>query len=85
MRSVRAFEPLAASHWSKYYKINYYYSMPWHSFHTIIITILFRLIFLGIYAIELVIKLIARGGALHQFAYLRDPWNWLDLIILIAG
>ncbi len=26
----------------------------------------------------MVLKIFARGFAMHKHAYLRDPWNWLD-------
>lgn len=22
---------------------------------------------------------------MHKFAYLRDPWNWLDFVVVILG
>jgi hypothetical protein len=37
------------------------------------------------FTIECVFKIIAYGLALHQKAYLRDGWNWLDLIVVIVG
>lgn len=43
----------------------------------------FRLIFLIIFILELAIKVIARGFLLEKFTYLRDPWNWFDLYIII--
>ena len=27
-------------------------------------------------------KVIARGFILNKFTYLRDPWNWLDFIVV---
>nr|CAB3265895.1 sodium channel protein type 4 subunit alpha B-like [Phallusia mammillata] len=41
-------------------------------------------VFTAIYVIEAAIKIITRGFALHQFSYLRDPWNWLDFIVIMA-
>ncbi|EDV26565.1 uncharacterized protein TRIADDRAFT_22887 [Trichoplax adhaerens] len=37
------------------------------------------------YTIEMLLKIVARGFISHQFAYLRDPWNWLDFFIVIMG
>ncbi|XP_021360506.1 sodium channel protein 1 brain-like isoform X2 [Mizuhopecten yessoensis] len=42
-------------------------------------------VFLGIYTIELVVKCIARGFILYRFTYLRDPWNWLDFIVIVSA
>jgi hypothetical protein len=32
-------------------------------------------IFLGLYAVECVLKIIAKGFVLQPYSYLRDPWN----------
>ncbi|XP_061443234.1 sodium channel protein type 5 subunit alpha-like [Rhineura floridana] len=39
--------------------------------------------FTVIYTAEFAIKVVARGFALNEFTYLRDPWNVLDLFVLI--
>ncbi|EGW00834.1 Sodium channel protein type 11 subunit alpha [Cricetulus griseus] len=39
-------------------------------------------IFTGIYILEAVIKILARGFILDEFSFLRDPWNWLDFIVI---
>ncbi|XP_077555665.1 sodium voltage-gated channel paralytic isoform X7 [Haemaphysalis longicornis] len=39
-------------------------------------------IFTTIYTFESFIKMMARGFILEQFTYLRDPWNWLDFIVI---
>jgi len=41
--------------------------------------------FTAIYTMEMVLKIIAKGFILHKFAYLRDPWNWLDFIVVTLG
>ena len=41
--------------------------------------------FMFIFLIEAVIKILAMGFVLHKYAYLRDPWNVLDFIIVISG
>ncbi|KAL6065358.1 hypothetical protein STEG23_005988, partial [Scotinomys teguina] len=41
-----------------------------------------RYIFTGIYILEAVIKILARGFILDEFSFLRDPWNWLDFIVI---
>nr|XP_039264940.1 sodium channel protein type 3 subunit alpha-like isoform X4 [Styela clava]XP_039264941.1 sodium channel protein type 3 subunit alpha-like isoform X4 [Styela clava]XP_039264942.1 sodium channel protein type 3 subunit alpha-like isoform X4 [Styela clava]XP_039264944.1 sodium channel protein type 3 subunit alpha-like isoform X4 [Styela clava]XP_039264945.1 sodium channel protein type 3 subunit alpha-like isoform X4 [Styela clava] len=40
-------------------------------------------VFTAIYCFEAAIKIIGRGFILHRFAYLRDPWNWLDFIVIV--
>ncbi|XP_028623112.1 sodium channel protein type 11 subunit alpha [Grammomys surdaster] len=39
-------------------------------------------IFIGIYILEAVIKILARGFIVDEFSFLRDPWNWLDFIVI---
>ena len=43
----------------------------------------FRYIFMAIYVIEATIKIIGRGFVLHHLSYLRDPWNWIDFVIIV--
>ncbi|KAF6362161.1 sodium voltage-gated channel alpha subunit 9 [Rhinolophus ferrumequinum] len=39
--------------------------------------------FTGIYTFESLIKILARGFCIGQFTFLRDPWNWLDFIVIV--
>lgn len=41
-----------------------------------------RYIFTIIYTIEALIKCLARGFILEKYTFLRDPWNWLDFIVI---
>ncbi|XP_076370116.1 sodium channel protein para-like isoform X2 [Tachypleus tridentatus] len=41
-----------------------------------------EVIFTSIYTVESVVKVTARGFILERFTYLRDPWNWLDFIVI---
>ena len=43
------------------------------------------LTFLIIFAIEMVIKMLAQGLMLHPNSYLRQGWNWLDFLVVIIG
>lgn len=45
----------------------------------------FRYIFLAIYTAEMVIKTISKGFILNKYTYLRNPWNWLDFIVITSG
>ncbi|XP_068101717.1 sodium channel protein type 2 subunit alpha-like [Hyperolius riggenbachi] len=36
-----------------------------------------------IYTLELLVKITARGFCLGKFTFLRDPWNWLDFIVIL--
>ena len=42
-------------------------------------------VFLCIFAVEMVIKMLALGLATQKNAYLRSGWNWLDFIVVIVG
>ncbi|XP_052422350.1 sodium channel protein type 1 subunit alpha-like [Carassius gibelio] len=41
--------------------------------------------FTGIYTFEALIKIIARGFCVGQFTFLRDPWNWLDFMVIVMA
>jgi hypothetical protein len=41
-----------------------------------------RYIFTIIYTLEALTKCVARGFILEKFTFLRDPWNWLDFIVI---
>uniref|UniRef100_T1JKK7 Ion transport domain-containing protein n=1 Tax=Strigamia maritima TaxID=126957 RepID=T1JKK7_STRMM len=69
--------------------------------YVMILTILFNCVFLAlstpveeadvkckvlrIYTTEMLIKAIAKGFILNKYTYLRNPWNWLDFIVIILG
>ena len=57
-----------------------------YAFHIIPIVInwesIFRVIFTTIYTFESCLKVAARGFILEPFTYLRDPWNWLDFVVI---
>lgn len=38
-----------------------------------------------IYSAEMVIKIIAKGFVLNKYTYLRNPWNWLDFVVITSG
>ncbi|XP_037684693.1 sodium channel protein type 11 subunit alpha [Choloepus didactylus] len=42
-------------------------------------------VFTGIYISEALIKILARGFILDEFSFLRDPWNWLDSIVIATA
>ncbi|CAF0790592.1 unnamed protein product [Brachionus calyciflorus] len=44
-----------------------------------------ELIFTIIYTFEALLKIIARGFCIEKFTFLRDPWNWLDFIVIILA
>ena len=65
-------------------------SKSWSGFYTIFnrnfFSVLFnRYVFAAIYTLEMILKIISKGFALHKYAYLRDPWNWLDFVVVILG
>ncbi|XP_010115173.1 PREDICTED: sodium channel protein type 4 subunit alpha [Chlamydotis macqueenii] len=38
--------------------------------------------FTGIYTFESLIKILSRGFCIDNFTFLRDPWNWLDFMVI---
>jgi hypothetical protein len=42
-------------------------------------------IFLGLYTFEMVMKIMGLGFIFNKGAYLRDPWNILDFIIVMSA
>ncbi|XP_036409073.1 sodium channel protein type 4 subunit alpha B [Megalops cyprinoides] len=39
-------------------------------------------VFTGIYTFEATIKVLSRGFCIGSFTFLRDPWNWLDFMVI---
>jgi hypothetical protein len=33
----------------------------------------------------MVIKSVAKGFILNKYTYLRNPWNWLDFVVITSG
>ena len=44
-----------------------------------------EVIFTAIYTYESAVKLLARGFFIDSFTYLRDPWNWLDFLVIFMS
>eukprot|EP01065_Artemidia_motanka_P005947 TRINITY_DN12893_c0_g1_i2.p1 TRINITY_DN12893_c0_g1~~TRINITY_DN12893_c0_g1_i2.p1 ORF type:complete len:2152 (+),score=533.99 TRINITY_DN12893_c0_g1_i2:83-6538(+) len=55
--------------------------------HTHLHTTLYVLeaVFLGCFLMEIVLKVIACGMIMHRGAFLRNPWNVLDMVVVLAG
>mmetsp|Transcript_29252 Transcript_29252/g.28347 ORF Transcript_29252/g.28347 Transcript_29252/m.28347 type:complete len:216 (-) Transcript_29252:1446-2093(-) len=51
---------------------NYYLNMIGYAFSVL-------------FALEALLKILALGFFLHKYSYLRDAWNILDFIIVVAG
>ena len=45
----------------------------------------YRFVFLAIYTAEMIIKSVAKGFILNKYTYLRNPWNWLDFVVITSG
>ena len=43
------------------------------------------MIFLVVFTIECIVKIIALGFFLDNNSYLRDGWNWLDFFVVLTG
>lgn len=39
----------------------------------------------AVFIAEFLLKLTSRGAFLHKTAYLKDPWNWLDFVVVIIS
>ncbi|XP_076866362.1 sodium channel protein type 4 subunit alpha B isoform X2 [Brachyhypopomus gauderio] len=39
-------------------------------------------VFTGIYTFEALVKVFSRGFCIGDFTFLRDPWNWLDFMVI---
>uniref|UniRef100_A0A8C1QPV6 Sodium channel protein n=1 Tax=Cyprinus carpio TaxID=7962 RepID=A0A8C1QPV6_CYPCA len=39
-------------------------------------------VFTGIYTSEALVKVLSRGFCIGDFTFLRDPWNWLDFMVI---
>ena len=37
------------------------------------------------FTIECAFKILAMGLFTHENAYLRDPWNWIDFLVVVSG
>jgi len=46
---------------------------------------LIEYVFLVIFTLEAIMKVVAYGFALHPGAYLRNGWNILDFVIVSVG
>uniref|UniRef100_A0AAQ5WZB1 Sodium channel protein n=1 Tax=Amphiprion ocellaris TaxID=80972 RepID=A0AAQ5WZB1_AMPOC len=42
----------------------------------------YRYVFTGIYTFEATVKVLSRGFCVGDFTFLRDPWNWLDFMVI---
>lgn len=40
---------------------------------------------MAIYTAEMIIKSIAKGFIVNKYSYLRNPWNWLDFVVITSG
>eukprot|EP00095_Tigriopus_kingsejongensis_P003088 maker-scaffold210_size256293-snap-gene-1.24 protein:Tk03088 transcript:maker-scaffold210_size256293-snap-gene-1.24-mRNA-1 annotation:"GI14769" len=41
--------------------------------------------FMGIFTLEMLVKILADGFILHKGSYLRNPWNIMDFIVVVSG
>nr|XP_024656274.1 sodium channel protein type 4 subunit alpha B [Maylandia zebra] len=41
-----------------------------------------KYVYMAIFVFEALVKVVARGFCVGRFTFLRDPWNWLDIIII---
>ena len=41
--------------------------------------------FLGIFCVEMCLKIVALGFVLHPKSYLRNIWNIMDFVVVVTG
>ena len=41
--------------------------------------------FLGVFCVEMVLKILASGFVFHAHSYLRSWWNCLDFVVVVTG
>jgi hypothetical protein len=44
-----------------------------------------EMVFLGLYSTEMCLKILGLGFFFNKGAYLRDPWNILDFVIVMSA
>ena len=44
-----------------------------------------EIVFTILFTIEMVVKMVAMGFFWDKGSYLRDPWNWLDFLVVVMG
>jgi voltage-gated sodium channel type IV alpha len=71
--------------WYCYMVFCYVVFVTWYFVTWYFVTWYSRYLFAAIYTSEMFLKIIAKGFALHSYAYLRDSWNLLDFIVVIMG
>lgn len=54
------------------------FSLKWAS----VSLCLCRFVFIAIYSVEVIVKVMSRGFCVGKFTFLRDPWNWLDVMVV---
>jgi Ion transport protein len=42
-------------------------------------------VFLGLYTIEMILKILGQGFLFNQGAYMRDTWNLIDFVVVMVG
>ena len=43
------------------------------------------IVFTVLFTIEMLMKVVALGFVLGEKAYLKDPWNWIDFVVVLAA
>ncbi|KAA0725547.1 Sodium channel protein type 4 subunit alpha A [Triplophysa tibetana] len=46
------------------------------------VSLILTYVFTGIYTFEATVKVLSRGFCVGPFTFLRDPWNWLDFMVI---
>ena len=49
-----------------------------------LVTSIAEQVFTWVFFVEMLIKILAKGFIWENYSYLRDPWNWLDFLVVVA-
>ncbi|KAM9352422.1 sodium channel protein type 4 subunit alpha B-like [Symphorus nematophorus] len=57
---------------------------PFSPLRTVAINVLIQYVFIAVYTFEVIVKVASRGFCVGRFTFLRDPWNWLDVLLIVT-
>lgn len=63
----------------------YHWQEPDDEGYNLVFNSLFEPIFTAFFTLELILKVIAWGFFIEKNSYLRDPWNWLDFVVVLSA
>lgn len=40
---------------------------------------------IAVFVFEVLVKVTSRGFCAGRFTFLRDPWSWVDIMVIVTG